>query len=66
MDLEIKDGYRGNCVEVDDNSHLLVKGVSDLIATLTHIKAIGPVSIRMKDMTTGEMFAISYLGKDKD
>ena len=62
--MKIIDAYQGRTVEVDANSALLVKGVSDLVATLTHVNAIGPISMRMKDLETGEMFAISYLGTD--
>ena len=62
--MKITDGYQGNCVEVDENC-LLVKGVSDLVATLKHAAAMGPSQLRMKDMESGEVFAISYLGKEE-
>jgi len=51
-------------VEVDTNSALRVKGVADLVATLTHMGAVGEVGLRMKDVDTGEVFVISYQGKE--
>ena len=42
-----------------------IQGISDLIATLQQYGVHGENALRMKDVKTGEIFAVSYLGKDE-
>lgn len=53
-----------NYVEVTEDNALLVKGISDLIATLQHCGAYEDNQLKMKDVDTGQYFKISLVEKD--